>query len=39
MYVLEKDGELVVFIGIDFNATASDVAELEGVIASTQFGP
>jgi hypothetical protein len=39
VYVLEKDGELVVFIGIDFNATASDVAELERVSASTQFGP
>ena len=39
VYVLEKDGELVVFIGIDYKATASDVAELEGVIASTQFGP
>jgi hypothetical protein len=39
VYVLEKDDELVVFIGIDYKATASDVAELEGVIASTQFGP
>jgi hypothetical protein len=39
VYVLEKGGELVVFIGINFNATASDVAELERVIASTQFGP
>ena len=39
VYVLEKDGALVVFIGVNFNATASDVAELEGVIASTQFGP
>ena len=39
MYVLEKDGELWVFLGIDFNSTARDEAELEGVIASTQFGP
>jgi hypothetical protein len=39
VYVLEKDGELVVFIGINYKATASDVAELEAVIASTQFGP
>lgn len=39
VYVLEKDGELVVFIGIDYKATESDVAELEGIIASTQFGP
>jgi hypothetical protein len=39
VYVLEKDGELVVFIGINYKATASDVAELEGVIASTRFGP
>lgn len=39
VYVLEKHGELVVFMGIDFNATASDTAELEEVIASTQFGP
>jgi hypothetical protein len=39
VYVLEKDGELVVFIGVNFNATASDEAELERVIASTQFGP
>jgi hypothetical protein len=39
VYVLEKDGELVVFIGIDYNATPSGSAELEGVIASTQFGP
>ena len=39
VYVLEKDGALVVFIGVAFNATASDVAELEEVIASTQFGP
>ena len=39
VYVLEKDGELVVFIGIDYKATASDLAELEAVIASTQFGP
>jgi hypothetical protein len=39
VYVLEKDGELVVFIGINYNATPSGSAELEGVIASTQFGP
>jgi hypothetical protein len=39
VYVLEKDGELVVFIGINYKATASDAAELERVIASTQFGP
>ena len=39
VYVLEKDGELVVFMGVNFKATASDTAELEGVIASTQFGP
>jgi hypothetical protein len=39
VYVLEKDGELVVFIGIDYKAPPSDDAELEGVIASTQFGP
>lgn len=39
VYALEKDGELVVFIGIDYKATASDAAELEGVIASTRFGP
>ena len=39
VYVLEKDGELAVFMGVDFKATASDTAELEGVIASTQFGP
>jgi hypothetical protein len=39
VYVLEKDGELVVFIGVNYKAAASDVAELEGVIASTQFGP
>ena len=39
VYVLDKDGELWVFLGIDFNATASDEAELEGVIASTRFGP
>ena len=39
VYVLEKDGKLVVFIGVTFDATASDLAELEGVIASTQFGP
>ena len=39
VYVLEKDGELVVFIGVNYLATPSDEAELEGVIASTQFGP
>ena len=39
VYVLEKDGELAVFMGVNFNATASDTAELEGIIASTQFGP
>ncbi|HET9083905.1 MAG TPA: hypothetical protein VFN41_05820 [Candidatus Limnocylindrales bacterium] len=39
VYVLEKDGELAVFMGIDFKATASDTAELERVIASTRFGP
>jgi hypothetical protein len=39
VYLLEKDGELVVFIGINYNATPSGSAELEGVIASTQFGP
>jgi hypothetical protein len=39
VYVLEKDGELVVFLGINYNATPSGSAELEGVIASTQFGP
>ena len=39
VYVLEKDGELAVFMGVDFNATPSDTAELEGVITSTQFGP
>jgi hypothetical protein len=39
VYALEKDGELVVFIGVNYKATPSDVAELERVIASTQFGP
>lgn len=39
VYALDKDGELWVFLGIDFNSTASDEAELEGVIASTRFGP
>lgn len=39
VYVLEKDGELAIFIGIDYKAPPSDVAELERVIASTQFGP
>ncbi len=39
VYVLEKNSELWVFLGIDFNSTASDEAELERVIASTQFGP
>ena len=39
VYVLEKDGELIAFIGINYLATPSDGAELEGVIASTQFGP
>jgi hypothetical protein len=39
VYVLEKDGELVIFIGIDYKATPSDVAELERVISSTRFGP
>ena len=39
VYVLDKDGVLAVFMGVDFKATASDTAELEGVIASTQFGP
>jgi hypothetical protein len=38
VYVLEKDGALAVFIGVTFDATASDLAELETVIASTQFG-
>jgi hypothetical protein len=39
VYVLEKDGALAIFIGIDYKAPPSDDAELEGVIASTQFGP
>ncbi len=39
VYVLEKDGALVIFIGIDYKAPPSDDAELERVIASTQFGP
>jgi hypothetical protein len=39
VYVLEKHGELAVFIGVDYKATVSDTAELEGVIESTRFGP
>jgi hypothetical protein len=40
VYVLEIDGELVVFTGGSSPATsASDLAELDAVIASTQFGP
>ena len=40
VYVLEVDGELVIFTGVTGpDASASDLAELEAVIASTQFGP
>ena len=38
--ILENDGELVIFkSSIGPNAAASDLAELEAVIASTLFGP
>jgi hypothetical protein len=40
VHVLEIDGELVVFTGITGPGTsASDLAELEAVIASTRIGP
>ena len=39
VYVLDHDGAPVFFIGVDFKASPSDVAELERVIASTKFGP
>lgn len=38
-YVLDHDGDPVFFIGVDYKASPSDRAELEAVIASTQFGP
>ena len=40
VHLLEIDDELVVFIGVTGpEASASDRAELDAVIASTQFGP
>lgn len=40
VYVLEVDGERVVFVGsAEPDVTADDIAELEAVIASTRIGP